>query len=140
MNLLRWFDDFIEEVIGPTPKARRSVQADGMTPGLGCWDGLDSADALAVIVRLNTGPYKEWGSSVQQCSAVGAVCRGQHFCRDFEDGTLCRGGSTFPASACRPLSGPVTPPPSSELTACIVLWLHTLQEHLTQFAWDISKK
>ena len=46
-NLLRWFHDFIEEVIGPTSKVHRSVQADGMMP--------DSANTLAVIVRRSGG-------------------------------------------------------------------------------------
>ena len=58
-NLLRWIDDFIEEVIGPTSKAHRSVQADRMMP--------DLANTLAVIVRLNTGPYKEWG---EECAGA----------------------------------------------------------------------
>ena len=31
VNLLRWFNDFTKEVIGPTSKVHRSVQADGMT-------------------------------------------------------------------------------------------------------------
>ena len=47
---------------------RVALQADGITPDSGCWDGLDPANALAVIARLSAGPYKVWG---EQCAVAG---------------------------------------------------------------------